>query len=93
MTETAGVSFFQFVYRSNPDKTMDAICALCFTTVATAANEADLHDGNLLMFAGTTRPSRALRAADSAPLTLGSLPVKALSFCWAKCQKYRAGSS
>jgi hypothetical protein len=44
MTETAGVSFFQFVYRSNPDKTMDAICALCFTTVATAANEADLHE-------------------------------------------------
>jgi hypothetical protein len=44
MTDTAGVSFFQFVYRSNPDKTIDAICALCFTTVATAANEAALHE-------------------------------------------------
>jgi hypothetical protein len=43
MSETGSVSFFQFVYRVNPDKTIDAICAFCFLTAATAENEADLH--------------------------------------------------
>jgi hypothetical protein len=37
-----GVSFFQFVYRANPDNTIDAICAFCCLTVASSRNEADL---------------------------------------------------
>lgn len=31
-----------FPHRCNPDGTIDAICALCFRTIATRANEADL---------------------------------------------------
>jgi len=34
--------FYQFFYRVNPDKTIDAICACCYMTAATADNEADL---------------------------------------------------
>lgn len=37
------VSFHQFFYRVNPDKTIDAICAFCYLTAATADNAADLH--------------------------------------------------
>ncbi len=36
------VSFHQFFYRLNPDKTIDAICAFCYATAATAENPADL---------------------------------------------------
>ena len=39
MSDTVGVSFFQFVHRVNPDKTIDAICAFCFLTAASADNE------------------------------------------------------
>lgn len=37
------VHFHQFVYRINPDKTIDAICAFCFMTAATAETQAELH--------------------------------------------------
>jgi len=36
------VSFHQFFYRVNPDKTIDAICGFCYLTAATAENPADL---------------------------------------------------
>lgn len=44
MADHKGVSFPQFFYRSNPDQTVDAICAFCFMTAASADNEADLHE-------------------------------------------------
>jgi hypothetical protein len=44
MADHKGVSFPQFFYRPNPDKTIDAICAFCFLTAASADNEADLHE-------------------------------------------------
>jgi hypothetical protein len=39
----SGASRPRFYYRTNPDDTVDAICAFCYLTAATAANEADLH--------------------------------------------------
>jgi hypothetical protein len=36
------VSFHQFIYRTNPDKTIDAICAFCYVTAATARSVAEL---------------------------------------------------
>lgn len=42
MTQS-GASRAGFYYRTNPDDTVDAICAFCYLTAATAANEADLH--------------------------------------------------
>jgi hypothetical protein len=38
-----GVSFAQFFYRVNPDKTIDAICGYCLLTASTAASMADIH--------------------------------------------------
>lgn len=43
MANRQGACFSQFVYRTNPDNTIDSICAFCFLTVATAENRADLH--------------------------------------------------
>ena len=43
MASRQGACFSQFVYRTNPDNTIDSICAYCFLTVATAENRADLH--------------------------------------------------
>src|SRR5258708_172232 len=43
MASRQGACFSQFVYRTNPDNTIDSICAFCFLTVATAENRADLH--------------------------------------------------
>jgi hypothetical protein len=37
-----GVHFHQFIYRTNPDKTMDAICAFCYMTAGTAETHAEL---------------------------------------------------
>ena len=37
-----GVHFHQFFYRINADKTIDAICAFCYMTAATAATRAEL---------------------------------------------------
>jgi hypothetical protein len=34
----------QFFYRFNSNGTMDSICSLYFLTVATVANEAELHN-------------------------------------------------
>jgi hypothetical protein len=36
------VSFAQFFYRVNPDKTVDSICGFCFLASAPANNQADL---------------------------------------------------
>jgi hypothetical protein len=36
------VPFHQFIYRTNPDKTIDAICAFCYLTAATAETHAEL---------------------------------------------------
>jgi hypothetical protein len=36
------VPFHQFIYRVNPDKTIDAICAFCYMTAATAQTHAEL---------------------------------------------------
>ena len=36
------VHFHQFFYRTNADKTIDAICAFCYMTAATAATRAEL---------------------------------------------------
>ncbi len=36
------VHFHQFFYRINPDKTIDAICAFCYLTAATAETRAEL---------------------------------------------------
>src|SRR5882757_11367326 len=36
------VPFHQFIYRTNPDKTIDAICAFCYMTAATAQTHAEL---------------------------------------------------
>ena len=36
------VHFHQFFYRINADKTIDAICAFCYLTAATAATRAEL---------------------------------------------------
>jgi hypothetical protein len=43
MASRQGACFSQFVYRTNPDNTIDSICAFCFLTVATAENRANLH--------------------------------------------------
>jgi hypothetical protein len=43
MTQS-GASRPRFYYRTNPDDTVDAICAFCYLTAATAANETDLHN-------------------------------------------------
>jgi hypothetical protein len=43
MASRQGACFSQFVYRTNPDNTIDSICAFCFLTVATAEHRADLH--------------------------------------------------
>jgi hypothetical protein len=40
----SGASRPRFYYRTNPDNTLDAICAFCYLTAATAANETDLHN-------------------------------------------------
>jgi hypothetical protein len=40
----SGASRPRFYYRTNPDNTVDAICAFCYLTAATAANETDLHN-------------------------------------------------
>jgi hypothetical protein len=37
-----GVHFHQFFYRINADKTIDAICAFCYMTAATAQTHAEL---------------------------------------------------
>jgi hypothetical protein len=37
-----GAHFHQFFYRLNADKTIDAICAFCYMTAATAATRAEL---------------------------------------------------
>jgi hypothetical protein len=37
-----GVHFHQFIYRINPDKTIDAICAFCYMTAGTAETHAEL---------------------------------------------------
>ena len=37
-----GVHFHQFFYRINADKTIDAICAFCYMTAATAETHAEL---------------------------------------------------
>jgi hypothetical protein len=42
MTQS-GASRPRFYYRTNPDGTVDAICAFCYLTAATAADQADLH--------------------------------------------------
>jgi hypothetical protein len=44
MSATNGVSCSQFFHRVNSNKTMDAICLVCFLTAATSDNEADLHE-------------------------------------------------
>ncbi len=36
------VPFHQFIYRTNPDKTIDAICAFCYMTAGTAQTHAEL---------------------------------------------------
>jgi hypothetical protein len=36
------VHFHQFFYRINADKTIDAICAFCYMTAATAATRTEL---------------------------------------------------
>ena len=36
------VHFHQFFYRINADKTIDAICAFCYLTAATAQTHAEL---------------------------------------------------
>jgi hypothetical protein len=43
MTQS-GASRPRFYYRTNPDDTVDAICAFCYLTAATGANEADLRN-------------------------------------------------
>ena len=43
MASRQGACFSQFVYRTNPDNTIDSICAFCFLTVGTAENRTDLH--------------------------------------------------
>ncbi len=37
-----GVYFHQFIYRTNPNKTIDAICAFCYMTAGTAETHAEL---------------------------------------------------
>ena len=37
-----GAHFHQFFYRINADNTIDAICAFCYMTAATAATRAEL---------------------------------------------------
>jgi hypothetical protein len=66
-----GVSFFQFVYRANPDKTIDTICAFCCLTVASAGNEADLHHWEAAhVCPAKAGPIKVSRAADCASLAL-----------------------
>jgi hypothetical protein len=36
------VSFHQFIYRTNPDETIDAICAFCYMTAATGLDVIEL---------------------------------------------------
>ena len=43
MASRPGACFSQFVYRTNPDNTIDSICAFCFLTIGTAENRVDLH--------------------------------------------------
>jgi hypothetical protein len=43
MAPQKNVSYSQFFYRENADKTIDAICGFCFLTAATANDFADLH--------------------------------------------------
>jgi hypothetical protein len=44
MSVTKGVSCSQFHYRTKPDGKIDAICLVCFLTVATAKSETELHE-------------------------------------------------
>jgi hypothetical protein len=44
MTVSPAQFFRQFFYRFNSNGTMDSICSLCFRTVATVANDAELHN-------------------------------------------------
>jgi hypothetical protein len=39
-----GAFFYQFFYRFNSNGTTDAICSLCFQTVATVGNQAELRN-------------------------------------------------
>jgi hypothetical protein len=41
------VSFAQFFYRVNPNRTIDSICGFCFLTVATDENKAALRTPEL----------------------------------------------
>jgi hypothetical protein len=43
MAATKSGSFSRFFYRLNPDKTIDAICGVCFLTAATAETEDERH--------------------------------------------------
>jgi hypothetical protein len=56
---TKSVSFAQYFYRCNADKTIDSICGYCFLTVATAYTESELrrlesahHCGHFVQRAG-----------------------------------------
>jgi hypothetical protein len=43
MPNASGMRFAQFFHRRNKDASFDSICGLCFSTVATAEAEPDLH--------------------------------------------------
>jgi hypothetical protein len=44
MSDPKGVSCSGFFRRVNANKTIDAICLICFLTAATADTEADLYE-------------------------------------------------
>jgi hypothetical protein len=47
LTAKKDVSFAQFFYRVNPNRTIDSICGFCFLTVATDENKAALRTSEL----------------------------------------------
>ncbi len=44
VTASSAQFFRQFFYRFNSNGTIDAICSLCFQTIATVGNQADLRN-------------------------------------------------
>jgi hypothetical protein len=44
LTASSAQFFLQFFYRFNSNGTMDSICSLCFQTVATVGNQAELRN-------------------------------------------------
>jgi len=47
LTTKKDVSFAQFFYRVNPNRTIDSICGFCFLTVGTDENKAALRTPEL----------------------------------------------